>query len=258
MTTLEDSSDASQGVNRIVHALLPDKCLASVLNSQAQQAVQTWNSITTMFDWPYAMGLGGAANLIAERKISLFDVASILHSKYTQATSMQYGATEKVYAHSYLEGHRVRQVQQQRLTMGMLVKASLSGIRSACQPTKHSADDFRDSAREFENMVAVIEGNLLEFDKKVQTLDGKINYTDARLRGQTITQVADVVALSFGIGCLGIVLGLWGPGGTALRAKLIAVAGTTAGIIKTVIGSSKQEDVVILVQSLKRVNREAQ
>jgi hypothetical protein len=73
------------------------------LDSQAQQAVQTWNSITTMFDWPYARGLARAANLTAERKISLFDVASILRSKYTQATSIQYRATEKLYAHSYPE-----------------------------------------------------------------------------------------------------------------------------------------------------------
>ena len=66
------------------------------------------------------------------------------------------------------------------------------------------------------------------------------------------------VAISFGIGCLGIVLGIWGPSGTALKAELIAVAGTTASIIGMDVDSSKQEDVVIPVQSLKRANRKAQ
>jgi hypothetical protein len=57
--------------------------------------------------------------------------------------------------------------------MGMFVKASLNDVRLACQPAKRSADDFCGSAREFENMVATIEGNPFEFDKGVQNLDEK-------------------------------------------------------------------------------------
>jgi hypothetical protein len=260
-SNINASNGTRQAKEPIIKSLLPGKSLAGKLTSQASKAAETLNQIQAMLNSPHAKSIAGINDVANGQKYTLFDIASILHTKYVESTSAQYSTISHLYSLSYLQGYRAREVANGHLSLNSFVKSSLLATRSATVLANRTAEAFSVTAKSFEDVLALIDSNLTTLDNKVKNMKDKIEETNTKLRDAIIQEIADVVALSFAIGCLGVAFSVWGAAAgpaIAVKAKIAAVVGTTGTALKTIIDSFKLADLAILISGLKDANRETQ
>ncbi|KAM0125120.1 hypothetical protein ACHAO1_010755 [Botrytis cinerea] len=234
--------------------------LGSTLATQSKQCQDAFKQINIVLGLPWIQDVVGYWDDTKTSKATLFDITANLKREYAHMIGMEYDTVQKLYSLSILQSARAQNVQNGKLPMNVFINYTLTSLCAALKSAQSTSQKFKDSAKDFENIVSIISKNIDDISSKIAGLDTKIDEANKTLRDKIIGEIADVIAIAFATGALLVALGVFGPVGAAvaLGTKISATATLTAASIKLILDSLSIDDIVKTIEALKATRKDLQ
>ncbi|EMR90785.1 hypothetical protein BcDW1_558 [Botrytis cinerea BcDW1] len=234
--------------------------LGSTLATQSKQCQDAFKQINIVLGLPWIQDVVGYWDDTKTSKATLFDITANLKREYAHMIGMEYDTVQKLYSLSILQSARAQNVQNGKLPMNFFINYTLTSLCAALKSAQSTSQKFKDSAKDFENIVSIISKNIDDISSKIAGLDTKIDEANKTLRDKIIGEIADVIAIAFATGALLVALGVFGPVGAAvaLGTKISATATLTAASIKLILDSLSIDDIVKTIEALKATRNDLQ
>ncbi|TFK63827.1 hypothetical protein BDN72DRAFT_300252 [Pluteus cervinus] len=238
---------------RVVRAVSPNVKLGETILSQANHAARFFAELDALLKSPFLKDIIGYWSLNKTRSHTLYDVVVALRSDYIQTLSSESNAIETLQNLAILQDFHSGNVVSGKLPLKRFVSSTSISIRIVLNSTTTTNDKFRNSAKDFEAVLRVVNANISAVEQRICDLDEKLDEAEEAKKQRAVRAVAAIIALTFSSSTLLTSFGLIGPVAAALDLAIQTGAGAASvgASVTAVLDSLSTSDLVTVIQSLK-------
>jgi hypothetical protein len=156
-------------------AVSPPPKLGSQIRKDATAAREVFTAIDQLLTMPFSKEIIGNWEDDETVRKTLFDRVTELRTEYVQMMGTEYNVMQDIYNLSILQEFRAQSVANKVLSVDLFISNSLSSVKAALAAAKRTSDRFGDTADEFAKIMAAIDKNISELEKKIDGLDTDIS-----------------------------------------------------------------------------------